>query len=63
METFKEMQFTVEKDSVLCDHFEKLDTKVKAAFTRAYNLASHTSQVPHAENCSRELFKRIGGWG
>ena len=31
-ETFKEMQFIIEKDSLLCDQFEKIDSKVKVSF-------------------------------
>lgn len=29
METMREMQFTIEKDSVMLDYFEKLDSQVK----------------------------------
>jgi hypothetical protein len=29
METLKEMQFTIEKDSVLVDAYEKIETSVK----------------------------------
>ena len=29
METMREMQFTIEKDAVMFDYFEKLDSQVK----------------------------------
>lgn len=36
---------TGDKDPLLCDMFERLDSKVKAAFTRTYNSTNHNSQV------------------
>lgn len=29
METMREMQFTIEKDTSMCDYFDKLDSQVK----------------------------------
>jgi replication factor C subunit 1 len=43
MDTMKELQFTIEKDPILVDKFEKIDSKVKAALTRAYNSREHTN--------------------
>ena len=49
METMKEFQFLVENDKskggVFEDRFAKIESKVKAALTRAYNGTAHTSQA------------------
>lgn len=45
METFKEMQFVLEKDAVLRDNYDVVDTKSKTAFTRLYNSGEHRSQA------------------
>ena len=44
-DNLREMQLTREGDSTLRDRFADLDSKIKAALTRAYNSASHKSQV------------------
>lgn len=45
METMKDLQFKVEKDAVLSDQFEQIDSKVKSALTRTYNTGEHHSQA------------------
>lgn len=45
METMKDLQFIVEKDTNFCDFFERLDSKVKANLTRLYNATEHRSQA------------------
>jgi replication factor C subunit 1 len=64
METMKEMQFTVagDKDLLLSDQYEKLDSKVKAAFTRVYNSNNHSSQaLVHSAEAPKKT--RGGGGG
>lgn len=36
-DSMKDLQFVIEKDAVLKDHFDSVDSKVKAALTRLYN--------------------------
>mmetsp|Transcript_18852 Transcript_18852/g.31803 ORF Transcript_18852/g.31803 Transcript_18852/m.31803 type:complete len:196 (-) Transcript_18852:187-774(-) len=45
MENMKELQLCLEGDKELKDLYDSIDTKTKTALTKAYNSASHTSQV------------------
>lgn len=44
-ETIKELQLIVEKDPLLRDQYEDIDTKTKTALTRVYNQSEHRSQA------------------
>ena len=45
METLKDLQFIRVDDSILRDGYEKIDSKLKASLTRAYNIGEHHSQA------------------
>jgi hypothetical protein len=44
-ETLKELQLTIDKDKVLRDRFDDLDSKMKTALTKLYNALEHRSQA------------------
>ena len=57
-ESLKDLQFTMDKDPVLKDRFEAIDSKTKAALTRLYNATEHRSQVGVCE-CMHDRCARI----
>jgi replication factor C subunit 1 len=61
-ETFKEFQFIIDKDPVLRDGYEGLDSKIKTAITKLYNSMEHKSQaLVGSQGTSKK--KRTGGGG
>ena len=52
METMREMQFTIEKDLVLYDYFEKLDSQVKVRTYTCTLLGYDTDSVNHVDSLS-----------
>lgn len=44
-ESLKELQFVIEKDPLLSDGYEAIESKIKAALTREYNNTEHKSQA------------------
>ena len=46
METMREMQFTIEKDTSMCDYFDKLDSQVKVR-KNAYSLTGIGTEQRH----------------
>jgi Replication factor RFC1 C terminal domain len=57
METMREMQFTIEKDTSMCDYFDKLDSQVKVC-TYPYSItgveAEHKHKHNHQHRCQHQ---------
>eukprot|EP01041_Mallomonas_annulata_P001643 gene1643-3182_t len=62
-ETLKDLQFIIEKDKILIDKFDLIDSKVKAALTREYNSMEHRSQALVDSQGSKKKRGAGGGTG